>query len=174
MAEANERIDARGARRIGIVADSHGPVDPGIVSALKDRDVVIHAGDVGGPAILDAFQVPMLVAVYGNNDTQQRWGGADVGLAESVCIDVCDGTIVVIHGHQFRQAKRRRVQLRARFPDARIIVYGHSHRRCIDDVEVPWIINPGACGRARTFGGPSAVLLDWRRQRWVVRELTMS
>jgi putative phosphoesterase len=144
------------------------------VTGLEDCDVVIHAGDVGGPEILDALPAPIIAAVYGNNDTQQRWGGTDVALPECVCIDVSDGTIVVIHGHQFREAKRRHARLRARFPDARVIVYGHSHRRCIDDDDIPWVINPGACGRARTFGGPSAVLLDWRRQRWCARELTVT
>lgn len=172
MTEWRQRIDARDARRIGIVSDSHGAIDPRIVQALGDCDVVVHAGDVGGPDILTAFTVPVIVAVYGNNDTPQRWG-ADVALPECVRIDVRGGALVVIHGHQYPQAKRRHAQLRARYPDARMIVYGHSHRRCIDDAMLPWVINPGACGRARTFGGASAVRLVWRRRQWVASELTV-
>ncbi len=174
MADAHTRVDARTARRIGLISDSHGPVDARILRALADCDVVIHAGDVGGPEILTILNAPVTVGVFGNNDTPERWGGVPVGLPESVRIDVRGGTIVVIHGHQFPQAKRRHAQLRARFADARVIVYGHSHRRCIDDADNPWVINPGACGRARTFGGPSAVLLDWRRRRWVARELIVA
>jgi len=173
MTERHTRIDAREARRIGIVADSHGAIDPRIVRALGDCDVLVHAGDVGGPEFLTPLGSPVIAAVYGNNDTPQRWGGADVALPESVCIDVRGGTLVVIHGHQFPQAKRRHTQLRARYPAARFIVYGHSHRRCIDDDVLPWVINPGACGRARTFGGPSAVMLVWRRRRWLASEVTV-
>lgn len=174
MSDVSTRVDARTARRIGLISDSHGPIDDRIVRALADCDVVIHAGDVGGPEILVALNAPVTVGVYGNNDTRERWGGVSVGLPESVSIDVRGGLIVVIHGHQFRNAKRRHAQLRARFGEAHVIVYGHSHRRCIDDDERPWVINPGACGRARTFGGPSAVLLHWRRRRWVARELTVA
>ncbi len=174
MADLHTRIDARTARRIGLISDSHGPIDARIASALADRDVVVHAGDVGGPEILATLNAPVTVGVYANTDTREGWAGALVGLPESVCIDVRGGTIVVIHGHKFPRAKRRHAQLRARFGDARVIVYGHSHRRCIDDEDNPWVINPGACGRARTFGGPSAVLLDWRSRRWVARELTVA
>lgn len=173
MTERHERIDARDARRIGIVADSHGAIDARIVRALGGCDVVVHAGDIGGADILASLDAPVIAAVYGNNDTPQRWGGAEVALPESVCIDVRGGALVVIHGHQFPQAKRRHAQLRARYPDARFIVYGHSHRRCIDDALLPWVINPGASGRARTFGGASAVMLVWRRRRWVASELTV-
>lgn len=174
MTERCEHREARDARRIGIVSDSHGAIDPRIVQLLEPCDVVIHAGDVGGPDVLAALDAPVVVAVRGNNDTRQRWGGAAVPLPESVLIDVRGGELAIVHGHQFPQAKRRHAGLRARYPDARIIVYGHSHRRCIDDTLTPWVINPGACGRARTFGGASAVMLEWRRRQWVATELTVS
>lgn len=173
MAERTDSIDARDARRIGLVSDSHGPIDPRIVQALGDCDVVVHAGDIGGPDVLAAFDTTVTVAVYGNNDTRQRWGGVDVELPESVRIDVRGGSLAVIHGHQFPRAKQRHAKLRERYSDVAIVVYGHSHRRCIDDATLPWVINPGACGRARTFGGASAVLLDWRGGQWGVAELTV-
>lgn len=170
MTDRHALIDARKARRIGLVSDSHGPIDPRIVSALHGCELVVHAGDIGGPDVLAALDAPVVAAIYGNNDTPQRWGGVDVGLPESLCIDVRGGTLLAIHGHQIPRASERHARLRARYPDARVIVYGHSHRRCVDDSTLPWVINPGACGRARTFGGASAVILQWRGGQWIASE----
>ena len=38
--------------------------------------------------------------------------------------------------------------------DARLIVYGHTHIRVVDQKEVPWVVNPGASGKVRNHGGP--------------------
>ena len=50
--------------------------------------------------------------------------------------------------------------LRKAHPDAKIIVYGHSHKQVIDKDEVPWVINPGAAGKTRTHGGPSCLVIE--------------
>ena len=65
--------------------------------------------------------------------------------------------------------KRRHGWLRERYPDARVVVYGHTHRRSIDRSARPWIVNPGAAGRNRTFGGPSLVVIDVDGSRWRLR-----
>ena len=57
--------------------------------------------------------------------------------------------------------------LRAAHPDAKVIVYGHTHIMTIDDAKSPWVVNPGAAGATRTNGGPSCLILtavesgDW-------------
>jgi predicted phosphodiesterase len=56
--------------------------------------------------------------------------------------------------------------LRQRHPDARLIVYGHSHRLCCDLDAQPWVVNPGAAGRARTFGGASCLVLRIQDNGW--------
>ena len=96
-------------------------------------------------------------AVRGNNDTIDRWPKADINqfnrLPSIVRIALTGGHIIVIHGHQYPQAKKRHVQLRERFSSALAIVYGHSHRMVMDTDHSPWVLNPGACGRVRTYGG---------------------
>ena len=57
----------------------------------------------------------------------------------------------VVHGHQIVSVERRHGWLRERYPDVRVVVYGHTHRRCIDRSARPWIVNPGAAGRNRAF-----------------------
>ena len=57
------------------------------------------------------------------------------------------GLLVVVHGHRVPAADRH-ARLRALYPQARAIVYGHSHRLVVDRDASPWVLNPGAAGRA--------------------------
>ncbi len=159
-----QMIDAGAARRIGVVADSHGPIDPRIVAALAACDLVVHAGDAVVDGVMASFR-GAVAAVRGNNDTRLR---SAARLPEELEIVTAGGSIAIIHGHQFPRAATRHAKLRERYGEAAIVAYGHSHRRCIDRDARPWIVNPGACGRARTFGGPSAVLLTLVRGNWRV------
>ena len=59
--------------RVGLISDSHGLLRPEAVKFLRGADHIIHAGDIGDPAILAALQeIAPLTAVRGNNDTG-RW-----------------------------------------------------------------------------------------------------
>jgi predicted phosphodiesterase len=73
----------------------------------------------------------------------------------------------VTHGDRYSPSTRH-AMLRAQFADARAVVYGHSHRLVVGDRETPWILNPGAAGRARTYGGPSCLLLEATTRKWRV------
>ena len=54
---------------IGLISDTHGLLRPEAVAALQGSDHVIHAGDIGSPAIIDALRrVAPVTAVRGNND----------------------------------------------------------------------------------------------------------
>jgi len=48
---------------------------------------------------------------------------------------------------------------RASYPQARVIVYGHTHTMLVDDSETPWVINPGAAGETRTGEVASCMIL---------------
>ncbi len=158
--------------RVALVADTHGVLDSRIAAAIVGCDVLVHAGDIGAAAVLDAMRqrAGRLVAVRGNNDTSDKWpdsaDGADpAALPVRATLDLPGGTLVIVHGDAWR-AKDRHTRLRREFPDARAVVYGHSHRLVIDDAEFPWILNPGAAGRARTYGGPSFILLEISQSGW--------
>jgi putative phosphoesterase len=171
MSNDIDEVDARDCRRIGLVSDSHGPVDGRIVEALSDCDFLIHAGDLGGITALNTLLgAAPAIAVRGNNDNPPRWCESERDALRlfpaMVRVELSDGHIIVIHGHQFPTVKKRHRQLRERFPDAMAIVYGHSHRLVMDIDSSPWVLNPGACGRARTFGGPSGLILARKSRRW--------
>ncbi len=160
------------AVRVLLLADTHGVLDPRIAELAQDCALAVHAGDVGASDVLETLAVAAgrVLAVRGNNDVSAKWLGpaADL-LALPECIDVPlpGGTLVVEHGHR-HSATRRHLRLRTAYPDARAVLCGHSHRLLQDLAAAPWILNPGAAGRARTGNGPSCLLLDADAAAWRV------
>lgn len=156
---------------IALVADTHGHLDPRIAEIACGCDLIVHAGDIGGDSILQALRAggSEVVAIAGNNDTLRHWPAGErgelAGLPARTTIDLPGGTLVVVHGDRLR-ARDRHNRLREQYPDAGAVVYGHSHRAVSDTAAMPWILNPGAAGRTRTYGGPACLLIEARARRW--------
>lgn len=160
-----------GPVRVALVADTHGYLDPRIAVVVKSCDVALHGGDIGNAEILGQLQprVGRVFAVLGNNDVAQKWPDAQRDLLFRIPLEahiaLPGGELVLVHGHR-QPAARRHERLRERYPQARAICYGHSHVLVDDRDHLPWVINPGAAGRARTFGGPSCMVLTATEARW--------
>jgi putative phosphoesterase len=171
-AGAIARIPGR-SLRLAILSDTHGDLDARIEHLVTTCDLAIHGGDIGNADILARMQPGLgrVFAVFGNNDVSRQWPERDHDLLrqlpEWVEIALPGGCLVAIHGHQ-GPARDRHARLRARFPSARAIVYGHSHRLVLDMDTAPWVLNPGAAGRTRTYGGPSCLLLTAGETEWQV------
>lgn len=173
---------ARAARRVALVADSHGRVLPEVLTGLAGVDLIVHAGDVGGAEVLDALSaIAPVLAVTGNNDLPARWSAAArarlAALPASAMLPLLGGLLAVEHGHRFAVVATRHARLRAAHGEARWVLYGHSHRCVVDDSAMPWVLNPGACGPARAHGGAGWLELrrvgrDW--QVWNSREAGQS
>ncbi len=134
------------ATRLVLVADTHVPkrakdLPPQVWAAVDAADVVVHAGDWVDVALLDALHArsSRLVACYGNND------GPDLQarLPEVGAIDLDGVRLRVVH--ETGQASGRERRCDERFPDADVLVFGHSH--------IPWdtttprglrLLNPGS------------------------------
>ena len=161
--------------RIVIVSDTHGELDERVARQAAESDVVVHAGDVGGVGVLEALTRGdgELVAVRGNNDVREKWPTSDWELLEALPwearLDLPGGELVVVHGHRYGYPGRSHARMRRDYAGARLVVYGHSHLKCFDDSASPWIVNPGAAGRVRTFGGPSYCLLVATGSRWEMK-----
>ncbi|MGE0383761.1 MAG: metallophosphoesterase [Gammaproteobacteria bacterium] len=165
------RNRANSPLRVLLVSDTHGCVDSRIVALAADCEYAVHAGDVGSAAVLDALVARRgCVAVRGNNDTPQRWPPEQratlAALPVQAMLELPGGRLAIVHGDRHGPPVRRHARLRGAFAGARCIVYGHSHRLCVDTDAEPWVVNPGAGGRARTYGGPSCVILDIRGECW--------
>jgi putative phosphoesterase len=124
------------------LADTHNLLRPRVLERLAGCDRILHAGDVGGPEILEQLRrIAPVEAVRGNTDS----GALAAALPETLEGD--------LDGLPFRMVHRREDVDRSWTAAARLIVFGHSHRP-----ELEWrgsclLLNPGACG-ARRFSLP--------------------
>ena len=120
---------------IGVVSDTHGYIDPRLAPALAGVDAIIHAGDVGGAHVIEALRaLAPIRAVYGNND--EKLGGLGLPLR-------ADFSLAGVRWHLVHQLPHARPQ-----PATRIVVFGHSHKRLIEQRGEVLYMNPGAAGRA--------------------------
>jgi putative phosphoesterase len=142
--------------RVGLVADSHGLHDPKLETLLAGCDLVLHAGDVVRPAVLEALaRVAPVRAVRGNNDV----GPAFAALPEVLVEDLGALRALVVHdlGARGRPSPVARALLARHHPD--LVVHGHSHRPGAAVVEGRLVVNPGSCGPRRFSLPRTAALL---------------
>jgi len=119
---------------IGLIADTHGYLDPRVPPALLGVDLILHAGDIGSEDVLVALaRIAPVTAVTGNNDRQL----AHLGLPLRVELDFDGVKVHLVH----------RLIDAAPGPDARVVVYGHSHKALVAEREGLLWVNPGAAGR---------------------------
>lgn len=163
--------------RIGIISDTHGFLDPRIAEVITDCDIAIHAGDIMGQHVLEQMNPRggKIIAVRGNNDNEFIWESEQhptlATLDHVANIDLPGGRLVVVHGHLHGGNHPNHSVMRNQFPEARTIVYGHSHKMICDMDESPWVINPGAAGEIRTRGGPSCLVLEASETDWQVESI---
>ncbi len=139
--------------KIGIISDTHGLLRAQVFEVFAGARHILHAGDVGDPAILDELAaVAPVTAVWGNVD------GFDIRTrtTEIARIELGGVRIVVIHGMQLGSPTP--AKMAAAHPDAGLVVFGHSHRPLIEQVGATLAVNPGSAGRQR-FRDPVTVAL---------------
>ncbi|HEY7686974.1 MAG TPA: metallophosphoesterase family protein [Gemmatimonadales bacterium] len=142
--------------RIGVIADTHGLLRPDVFSLFEAVDHILHGGDVGEPSILaDLEALAPVTAVYGNTDGPEL--RAILPQVASLRLDGFD--IVVTHGDQFGSPTP--ASLHDAFPEAEIIVYGHTHRPLLELVDrTVTVMNPGGAGPRRFDLLPSVGIME--------------
>jgi len=157
--------------RVLLVSDTHGVVDARIAALAQACALVVHGGDVGNASVIETLRAggARVVAVRGNNDVGSKWPRGEFDALDALehvaRVELPGGALAATHGDRYSPSTRH-AKLRAQFADARAVVYGHSHRLVVDDRELPWILNPGAAGKARTYGGPSCLVLEATAREW--------
>ena len=146
--------------RIGVVADTHCPefndrLPDRLFEVLRGADLILHAGDVTGRDTIRALErIAPVQAVSGDHD-------AGLGLPATRELTVEGRRIAIVHGNRsrwleepqtflwtvslgyYRPHGRLPAKLRREFPDADVIVFGHTHRALIDRSEGRLVFNPG-------------------------------
>lgn len=170
------KVDLRHHQQLtlAILSDTHGYLDPAVADVVRNCDVALHAGDIMGAGVLDQLEPRLgkVIAVRGNNDSPALWHRAEAhrvhDMPEAVEIHCPGGVIAMEHGHRLATIDSDHFPLAYRYPDARLVVYGHTHRLRLDDDLQPWLLNPGAAGAERTGSGPSCCRLHIDGSRWRV------
>jgi uncharacterized protein len=146
---------AHAAHVIGLISDTHGQLRAEVHEALAGVELILHAGDVGGSAILDELTlIAPVSAVFGNTDPP-----GDPRLAAAIERTVGGVRIHVSHGHEVGSPTPDK--LLAAYP-ADVIVYGHTHRQLVASAGGRLVVNPGAAGPQRFNLMPSVARLTIR------------
>ncbi len=140
--------------RLGIISDTHGLLRPEVHEVFREVDRILHAGDVGDASILDELaRIAPVTAVYGNTDGSILRSRLPDVAHESID----DLRFVVTHGD--RHGTPNPDSLKEAFPDADVIVYGHTHRPLITYLpDFSVVLNPGSAG-PRRFDLPVSVAI---------------
>lgn len=122
---------------VGVISDTHGLVRPEAVEALAGSELIIHAGDVGGPEVLaELGRIAPVLAVRGNND-RGAWAEA---LAEYEAVEVNKTFVYVLHDLK---------DLDIAPAGFRVVVSGHSHQPLVEERRGVLYLNPGSAGPRR-------------------------
>ena len=137
---------AGGATLVGVISDTHGLLRPEAIAALRGADLIIHAGDVGKPEVLEALRaIAPTHVVRGNIDTAS-WAQA---LPMTARVDVGTRRLFVLHDIAQLDLDPAAASLSA-------VIYGHSHKPVIETRAGVLFLNPGSAG-PRRFKLPVAV-----------------
>lgn len=142
--------------RLGIIADTHGLLRPEVFDVFSSVDLILHAGDIGSLDILTELEaIAPVTAVYGNcDDLELR---ARVPAVVERRIEGLD--FVLLHGDQLGSPTPD--GLHKVFPQAEVIVYGHTHRPLLTTIDlVVTVMNPGGAGQRRFDLPPSVGIME--------------
>ena len=131
---------------IGVISDTHGLLRPEALAALQGSDRIIHAGDIGDPAILDRLsEIAPVTAVRGNVD-REAWAK---NIPESDVLEIDGVSIYILHILENLDLKPEAAGISA-------VIYGHSHVPKQEMRNGVLYFNPGSAG-PRRFNLPVSV-----------------
>lgn len=144
--------------RIGLISDTHGLLREEAVRALTGSELILHAGDVGKPEILDTLKaLAPVVAIRGNIDTEP-WASV---LPQTAVTEAGSARFYVLHD-------LHALDLDAAAAGFQVVVSGHSHKPGKIERGGVWYINPGSAG-PRRFSLPITVArLDLSKNPWAL------
>lgn len=134
---------------VGVISDTHGCLRPAAIKALKSADLIIHAGDVGKPNIIEDLQAIAPVETVRGNMDMDDWAHR---LPETKLIEVGSVLLYVIHDVYKIDIKPAKAGVAA-------VIHGHTHKpSSIEDHNGVLFLNPGSATHPR-FNSPASVAL---------------
>jgi len=142
--------------RLGVISDTHGLLRPEVFDVFSQVDRILHAGDIGPEEVLIELEaIAPVTAVYGNTD-----GFAIRDRCPKVATFEWDGLCFTLtHGDQFGTPNP--ATLRREFPEADVLIYGHTHVPLLEWVDkTVTVMNPGPAGQANLKSPPSVGIME--------------
>lgn len=129
---------ARRGARVGLISDTHGLLRAEALNFLRGADHIIHGGDIGDPAVLDALRkLAPLTVVRGNND-RERWAAR---VPDTAVLKIGAVSIYVLHN-----LAELEVDPAGKY---NVVVSGHSHKPKVEERDGVLYVNPGSAGPRR-------------------------
>jgi putative phosphoesterase len=139
MAPRKQRNFALEKGRIGLISDTHGLVRAEALKALAGVELIVHAGDIGKPEVLNRLQaIAPVAAIKGNNDTAP-WARH---IPEILDLHVKDRTLRVIHNVRDSESNLHEAGIA-------VVISGHSHKPSVESRDNVLFVNPGSAGPRR-------------------------
>jgi len=125
--------------RVGAISDTHGLLRPEAVEALRGSDLIIHAGDVGKPEILDALRELAPVYAVRRNVDRGEWANR---LLLTEIVEVTQSLFYILHDLSEFDLEPSAAGFAA-------VISGHSHQPYIREENGVLYLNPGSAGPRR-------------------------
>ena len=124
---------------IGVLSDTHGLMRPEAIEALRGSEVILHAGDIGAPAVLQALsELAPVIAIRGNVDT----GDWVQTIPATRRVELAGASIYLLHDlNQLAFDPRER--------GLQVVISGHSHHPRLKHTDGVLYLNPGSAGPRR-------------------------
>jgi len=135
----SDQHEKREGHLVGVISDTHGLLRPEALKALEGVDLIIHAGDIGKPEVLEVLQsVAPVVAVRGNMD-KGAWARE---LPETEVVEIGGLLLYVLHD-------LNELDLDPVAASFGAVLSGHSHRPSVKEHRGILYLNPGSAGPRR-------------------------
>lgn len=129
----------QGKMQVGVISDTHGLVRPEAIAALKGSELILHAGDIGKPEVLEQLnRIAPVIAVRGNNDTGD-WAET---IPERKTIPIEELSVHLLHIATDLDCNPKTAGIQ-------IVISGHSHKPSLKDLNGVLFLNPGSAGPRR-------------------------
>jgi putative phosphoesterase len=126
-------------KTIGVISDTHGLLRPKALAALQGSDLIVHAGDIGSPDVIEALEgLAPVFAVRGNVD-REAWARR---FARTQVVDVEGLFLYVLHDVT-------ELDLDPVAANLNVVISGHSHRPSVTKDRGILYLNPGSAGHRR-------------------------
>lgn len=133
-------MKGKAMKKIGVISDTHGKLREEVLQVLRECDVILHAGDINTPQVLESLRkIAPLYVVRGNAD--KEWAEE---LPQTLSAEICGLRVFMVHNKK---------EIPADLTGYDLVIYGHSHKYEERREENRFYLNPGSCG-PRRFSQP--------------------